>query len=594
MLNVRRQDSAAPRFSSLPVAFGAAALVLSACGGGGSSAPATPRVAASVSPASVLVTIKIDEPAARTAAQSAKRRPAYLSPATQSITISVDGATPVAQNLTPSGGNCATPPFGATPVCTLLASAPAGSDTFTFVTYDGTGGTGNKLSQNTVVQTIVAGQANTVAVTLDGVPTGVLVTPYPNQPTVVQQGTGYAISGTTPVNVAVLALDADNNVIVGPGAPALAVTSNSANLHVASVANNPNEFTLTPVNEGTSATLNVSVTGGNGGSASSAVAFALQYAIPASLPFPLYAYQTLGTGTTGEIDIFPVGSVNNATPTRLTSSALDPNGGSVAADTNGTVFAEGSTIGSALYAVVSFNAAAVGQNATPTTQILAQFRGGPFATPQYMVVGPNHDLYVVASLDDGSYGLFVMQPNATGTAAGQYQEISGSNTTFDAANMDALGVAVDAAGYIYTAVERSSGGGASIAVFAPGQYGNVAPVRVISGSNTSLSEPLVAGVGGDGTLYVLDYGSAVVSVFAPGANGNVAPVRAFESPAMPYHGPMAVDAQGNVYALNESSLVGPFPMIVFGAASNGLVNPLFSISGSNAGSQTAVGISVPP
>jgi hypothetical protein len=206
-----------------------------------------------------------------------------------------------------------------------------------------------------------------------------------------------------------------------------------------------------------------------------------------------------------------------------------------------------------------------------------------------MVVGPNHNLYVAAQ-DNLAYGIFVVQPGATGLASGQYNAIAGSNTGLASGNPQGIGV--DAAGYIYVGIGTT--GGSSIAVFAPGVYGNVAPVRVISGTNTSVSEPVVIGAKPDGTLYVLDYGSATVYVFAPGAGGNVSPLRAFESPSMPYHGPAALDPSGNVYALNEASLTGPFPIIVFGAASSGLVQPLFQLSGSNTGINTPTGLSVAP
>jgi sugar lactone lactonase YvrE len=399
--------------------------------------------------------------------------------------------------------------------------------------------------------------------------------------------------GSEAANFAVVALDADDNLIVGPGAPALTVTSSSSSLTVAPVAGSPNKFSLTPVTEGGTVNLNVSVTNPGGSPVTSSVVVSLLAAPPTSLPVSLYAYESPNSGSTGEIDIFPPGSVNNATPARLTSTWLAAGGGVVAADTNGTVFASGTDTGGTVYALVSFASSAIGLNASPTTAIVAQYKGGPFANAETLAVGPSHNVYVNAQLDDNTYGIFVLAPGATGTASGQYQEIAGPATGIVAANGTPLGMAVDALGYIYVSM-NGPGGKPQILVFAPGVYGNVAPVRVISGSNVTFQEPVPIGIAADGTLYILDYGQAVVYVFPPGANGNVTPERIFESPAMPYHGPMAVDANGNVYALNESSLIGAFPIVVFGATSSGIVNPLFTISGSNTLLNEPTGLSVPP
>lgn len=281
VMRVRSRLSSACRLSALAGLF-----ALHACGGGQSS-PAPSSQNLRTQGALVPVTIRIDMPPATS---SLKRRPAYLSQGTQSITISVNGGTPVAQNLTPAGGNCSTPSFSAGPVCTLITSAPVGSDTFTFVTYDQTNGAGNKLSQNTVMQQIVAGQLNAVSVTLEGIPVTVLIAALPNQSDVTQQSAmSYTITGTTPVYFLVEALDADADVIVGVGTPTLTVTGGSQ-LSVTTVANNPNEFALTPAVGSSSATLSALATGVDGGTANAAASFTLQLTGPGtSIEFPLSA-----------------------------------------------------------------------------------------------------------------------------------------------------------------------------------------------------------------------------------------------------------------------------------------------------------------
>ena len=124
----------------------------------------------------------------------ARRVPNYVSASTKSATIAVGGATPTTVNCTA--------------VCSGTVSAPVGSDTFTVNLYDASNGAGNLLSTGTLTQTIVAGQANTVNVTFNGV--------------VASLALSFASPTVTPgtagsVGVTVNALDADGNVIVGPG-----------------------------------------------------------------------------------------------------------------------------------------------------------------------------------------------------------------------------------------------------------------------------------------------------------------------------------------------------------------------------------------
>jgi len=94
-----------------------------------------------------------------------------------------------------------------TTTCSGTVSAPVGSDTFTVNLYDATNGTGSLLSTGTLTQTIVAGQANSVNVTFNGVVASLAVAIA----NVVSPGTAGS------VGVTVNALDADGNTIVGPG-----------------------------------------------------------------------------------------------------------------------------------------------------------------------------------------------------------------------------------------------------------------------------------------------------------------------------------------------------------------------------------------
>jgi hypothetical protein len=175
---------------------------LSACGGGSASNPAsvpTAPAANQPSPAAkdVLVSFSIQVPTASGARM--RRVPHYVSSSTKSASITV----------TPSGGSAGTPAVvNCTTVCSGSVSAPPGSDTFVVNLYDAQNGGGNLLSTGTLTQTIVANQTNNVNLTFNGV--------------VASFNLGFSSktisSGTAgSVGLSVNALDADGNVIVGPG-----------------------------------------------------------------------------------------------------------------------------------------------------------------------------------------------------------------------------------------------------------------------------------------------------------------------------------------------------------------------------------------
>lgn len=562
---------------ALTLSLSMTAIMLTACGGGQSSLP-QPRT--SGAPAMTQVTIRIDAPSTTTSA--AKRRPAYLSQATQSITISINGATPVAQNLTPSGGNCSTPSFGATPVCTLVASAPVGSDTFTFVTYDGTNGTGNVLSRNTVVQTIVAGVANTVSVTLDGVPVGMLATPYPGQANVTATASGYTLTGTTPADFFVASTDADKNVIIGPGAPTLTVTSSSASMKVASVANNLNEFVVTPQSENVTVSLNISATGGNGGTANGAVALALKAVPPTSLPNTLYVFDQEALSPNGEIDIYPAGSVNTGTPTARLSSALLDNVGTVLAwAPGGNLYASGNEDAGEL--VVEYTAAqlAVGSG-TPTIVAYSYYHGLPNnANPHdplligSMAVDSKGDMFVVGELNDGTGLQHVFEYPAGFTLATNPTQIPSSPTGETAPTR----VYVDSNDNLYV-VNSPDLQTASILIFSASNP-SAAPTRIIgasSGSHAGFQSVAGLGVGSDGTLTVMDGNTFEFYVFAPGATNNPTPEYQFQSPAQFFSNPMTVDPNNNAYGVQLNiSASSTYQINAYPAGSTGVATALFDV-----------------
>jgi streptogramin lyase len=178
----------------------------------------------------------------------------YISPATQSIAITVTPFTGRAlhfnADLTPATNPNCTPAL----VCTISFPLAPGPYIASFATYDGplAGGngftnppTGNELSANDNVPMLLkAGAHTTFKIVLGGVPAGAVVIPYGDN--------GFTFSKCmSTASVGVYGLDADGNVILGQGEPALAlVSSDTTHLAVSQTPSPsaPNTFVLSRPN----------------------------------------------------------------------------------------------------------------------------------------------------------------------------------------------------------------------------------------------------------------------------------------------------------------------------------------------------------
>ncbi|HEY4442253.1 MAG TPA: hypothetical protein VGN14_17465, partial [Candidatus Elarobacter sp.] len=150
------------------VLFLAAAVV--GCAGGTHAVPPARSQAAA---ARVPVTIKIDVPKATSTARAA-RRPAYISPATTQMTLDIQTGCPGAcasvsgypttVALTPTTNGCTS--TLASTSCQLSISLAPGSYTATLSTADAGGNILSTAQQ--IAFTILAGQANTISLSLSG------------------------------------------------------------------------------------------------------------------------------------------------------------------------------------------------------------------------------------------------------------------------------------------------------------------------------------------------------------------------------------------------------------------------------------------
>lgn len=231
------------------------ALLVSACGGGGSApqtslpAPAPPaKVAAATATATIALTIP------QRAVAAGIKTPTYVSASSQSVSISsyavvssVIAGSPSAtsnQNLTSTSPGCT----GSGPItCSISVPVPLGQVAFSITVYQGLNHTGSILSQlpqsAATEATIVEGSNNIVLpLVLGGVPKTVTITP----------GVSLVMGGNAQTfPVLVTALDAAGNTIIGPGDYANPITlgnsdgTGSTSLSTATVTSPSSVVTLT-------------------------------------------------------------------------------------------------------------------------------------------------------------------------------------------------------------------------------------------------------------------------------------------------------------------------------------------------------------
>ncbi|HTW85026.1 MAG TPA: hypothetical protein VMD91_13230 [Candidatus Sulfotelmatobacter sp.] len=206
----------------------------SGCAGSRGSTSMVPHVGSNVpTGAERSVTFKLVVPTKPGAGTTSQRRvPKYVSPSTQSIAIIVNGGTPVAETIQTSGPNCTTPTVISPTTCTISFTAPVGTDTIEIDTYDqpntGSGPyVGNDLSNTSFLATITAGENNVITATLGGVAASATVTPLANSGYLVGSQSGMIAYGDKSFSVAVVSYDADQNPIVGLGAPSLSLQGSS-------------------------------------------------------------------------------------------------------------------------------------------------------------------------------------------------------------------------------------------------------------------------------------------------------------------------------------------------------------------------------
>jgi len=518
--------------------------------------PMSPRVAAS----NATLTLRIRVP--KTDARQGRHRPGYVSPATKALTIAISGPTKlnlivalapgvntVALPLKPcSTASCYTATLAAydAVTCAKTCSIPAGA---------------HKLSADqNVTLSVVKGSHNVADFTLSGIPAGITIAAL--HPGYVQ-GDAHRLKlwGPAAQRIAVLALDADGNTIVGPGAPSISAKSSSATLAVAQPATTePNVVGLRAVTHGSPAvvtpgtvrlTLTATPSKGSG-------AGALSISVPVAI-----AHSALYVATSvSKVDAYYDGNTSSPNLAIVGANTLidGPRIDQIAVDANGTIYvAQSESQGQ----ILAFPAGSHG-NVAPSANIngvstLIDHAGG-------VAIG-----YGTIYVSNITPGLLEFGTGTSGnvTASGA---INGSNTTLSGP----LGLALDGNGNLYVANSNAN----SIVEFAAGSSANATPSAIISGANTNLLTPFTVTLDADGSIYTSGSNGSIEK-FAPGATGNATPAAIISgaNTTLPtYVYAVALDANGTLYAGGGAS---PY-LLEFAKGAHGNVAPVktFIASGS--------------
>jgi len=422
--------------------------------------------------------------------------PHYVSPSTASITIAQNNGTPVVVNLSTLNPACSS--SGGTLTCSANFPATVGTNQlFTVIAYDAQNGAGNVLSQNSVTADIVQNMANQVDLTLNGAIASMqLVLAQPTPPE--------GASATIPLTIN--AMDADSNIIVGPGSfdngPIVlsnSDTSGATTLSATSIGDPSVAITVAyngnPIPGGIAT---FSASAGGGSIQTSGAQDALL------VPQPKIYVANFGNSTVTTYN--PDGT--RTTPT-ISAGLSNPFG--VAIDAAGKIYVTNQFI----HTVTTYN-----PDGTQTTPTISSGLNRPFG----VAVDAAGKIYVA---NEGNNTVTTYNPDGTQTTP-----------TISIGLNNPLGVAVDAAGKIYIA-----NAGGTVTTYNPD---GTQTTPTISGG---LSGPNGVTVDAAGKIYVTNAGSYTVTTYNPDGTQTTPTI------SSGINGPEgeAVDAAGKIYVENANT-----------------------------------------
>lgn len=222
------------------------------------------------------------------------------------------------------------------------------------------------------------------------------------------------------------------------------------------------------------------------------------------------------------ITIYPAGANGNVTPTATISGSntklLDPEG--IGIDpSDGSIYVQSLNGPSGNPSILVFPSGSHG-NVAPATAIEGSKTG--LTDPVDLALDGSANIY---DSDANNY----INIYAAGTAGNKRptSKIKGALTKLNLP----FGVAVDSSSNVYAA--NNGGGESSITVYASGATGNVAPIQRIKGRRIELTDLHGVAVDSSRNIYASNGAGEVrscsgcnfIAVYAAGATGNVAPIR---------------------------------------------------------------------
>ena len=504
------------------------AALLAGCSGGAGSIPrstapaaqqAAPVASTATSPTTTKIALTIP----------AGLKPAYVSPSTQGVAISVYGvsATPPpgptqTYDVSSTSSACTTGASGSRN-CTLSITAPAGNDYFAVSAYDAKPVSGaiplgaHVLSSGTTQAYILANAPNTLPLSLGGLISSIAIAPPAYS---VPFGTAHL-----PIPFTVQALDAQGNTILGTNAFVNPISLSISDSHCAT-------FSFSSVGCATAQTLPAAPTSG----------FA---------PVTLY---TNGNSFTANVTLTASTTVSGGTVSATAQMQPGTAGGSLTVVVPGyptAGIAVGNPTGNGT--VDLYAPGYPGTSASPVVQL--SYSGQMFATQ--IAFDAFGNLYVA---DSANLSIDVWSPSAAASGSAPTYVIQSSDFS------DPVGVAVDSYGNVY---ESDSGGGCGESVHRAPQsarqavrvglrrndsptpcYGAIYAFRpssyqaggqpytgvhdwAISGTNTGMSNPGQLAVDSSNNVILAQTYDSDELVYAVAASGNVAPSLTIPGPSIP-------------------------------------------------------------
>jgi hypothetical protein len=475
----------------------------------------------------------------------------------------------ITQNSTELSGYPQT--FGVTatsPGCTSSTSGITCTETLTLqpgsyvagVTAEDTSGNALSVQQN-IAFTITANQNSTISLSLSGVPHAIRITAVAPQLTGGDQTAGFSLIGLGAHQFTAQALDADGNVIVGPGSPVFTVRASNS---LPAVLSTPAPaaaytFALTPPALFTSTTAQITVqasfpTGTDGCaqsgavcSANATVAMQELVAVTGSAGTKLYAngsttaLATVGAGSAPmpiaydkEGDIF-VGFYNSnavamfappytGSPTLITSGVTAPL--AIAVDRYDNLFVADNL------AITEY---APPYTATPVATIQSGISPVGLGLPEDIKFDSNGNLFAAYP---GAIEVGIFTPPYTGTPT---MVSAGLNSPY--------GVALDQSNDLFIA----NFVGSNAVEYAP-PYTQATPTNTLS--NLGIANPTTLAVNASGTVFVPSAFSKILA-FSPPYTGTPLAITNGVTTGSNGYAPtgLAVDASGDLFVATASTLL---------------------------------------